>query len=334
MRWRYKPAGGPHPASADPLYSPERKHRLDRIHQQTSLPLWSFEQLYLKPLRRYAALLERQPTRDATKPEGPLDTSLGLIESALMLRRSRLLPPGAAPEEQAQQTEAWSVALVYAVLLTELNAHTGTRRGSKNDYAQLVDWDILDWLQTFPKLWNQLTAVPSGQLPLAGALGELIDETHRKLKGRPEAWDRQSTEPHLTAVEPAKPSEKESQGLAFLNWLKNLIAQQQVLVNRPDATVHLIEGQALLCSPALFQRYCRDQKAAKGLEWRTIQQGFEALRIHRKRPDGRSIWTYELAWSGHPPRRLSGYLVETGSVFPAVDAKHPEPPDDRTRINV
>lgn len=321
MRWRHKPAAEPHPASADPLSSPERKHRLDRIHQQTSLPPWSFEQLYLKPLRRYAALLERQPTRDETQPEGPLDTSLGLIESALMLRRSRLLPPGAAPEEQAQQTEAWSVALVYALLFEGLSGlPDACGNWSEDAFAQLVDRDILDWMRTFPEVWDALLAVAAGQRHMAGTFGELLGQTNQTLENCSGRQDSRSPqEPSMPANDKAIPTD--CLGQAFLSWLKNLIPQQQLVMHQANALVHVIDGQAFLCSPAIFQRYCRDQLEAstdgkaQELDWRTVQRGFEALRAHRKRPDGRSIWTFELAWPGQTQRRLSGYLIETGTVF-------------------
>ena len=333
MRWRRKPAAGPQPASADPLSSPERKHRLDRIHQQTSLPLWSFEQLYLTPLRRYAALLERQPTRDETELEGPLDKSLGLIESALMLRRSRLLPPGAAPEEQAQQTEAWSVALVYALLLEGLSGlPEACVTGSEAAYAQLVDRDILDWLRAFPEVWDGLLAVAAGQRHMAGTLGELLGRTYQTLESR-SAWqdNRSPQEPSEAIAEQSMPANDKAiptdcLGQAFLSWLKNLIAQQQLVVNQADALVHVIDGQAFLCSPAIFQGYCKDREEVLGEggfdepDWRAVQRGFEALRIHRERPDGRSIWTYEQAWPGQKSRRLYGYLMDAKRLLESAPA--------------
>jgi hypothetical protein len=348
MRWLHRPASQRqrHAAPADSFALPERRSRLDRISQHTTLPLSSFDQLYMKPLKRYAALVQGLPAHDEpyAYPEGLLDRSLVLIESILMLRRSRLLPPGAAPEDQAQQAEAWSLALTYAVLLTELNRLADTR-GNGDGYAQLLDRDILDWLQTFPKIWNQLTAVAAGQLQLAGALGELVGEAHRRLEGHAASTrDRQREEPQGAAAEPANPpdqtTQNESQGLAFLNWLSNLIAQQQLPVNQADAMVHVIDGQAFLCSPALFQHYCRDHQEASpeggfdDLAWRTIQRSFEALRIHRRRPDGKSIWTYELAWPGHPSRRLSGYLVESDSVFGQCTPNTPQGPNGQAIARV
>ena len=327
MRWLRRPASQRqrHADPADSFALPERRSRLDRIYQHTTLPLSSFDQLYMKPLKRYAALVQGLPAHDEpyAYPEGLLDRSLVLIESISMLRRSRLLPPGAAPEDQAQQAEAWSVALVYAVLLTELNGLADTRRSGKDGYAQLLDRDILDWLQTFPKIWNQLTAVAAGRLNMTGALGELVAEAHRTLEeSATSTRDRQLKEPQEAAAEPTNHSDqtapKENQGVAFLNWLSNLIAQRQLAVNQADAMVHVIDGQAFLCSPALFQHYCRDHHEASpeggfdDLGWRTIQRSFEALRIHRKRPDGKSIWFCEF---GHPPRRLNGYWIDADSLL-------------------
>lgn len=349
MRWLRRPSSHQqrHIDPADSFAHPARRSQLDRIYQHTTLPLSSFDQLYLKPLKRYAALVHRLPAHDEryVYPEVQLDQSLALIERGLKLRRSRLLPSGAAPEDQAQQAEVWSVALVYAVLLTELNRHAMTRpNGSEDGYAQLLDRDILDWLQTFPKIWNQLTAVAAGLLHLAGTLGELIGEAQRPLERRPVTRCRQLEEPQEAPAEPAdhpdKAAEQESHGQAFLSWLRNLIAQQQIPVNQAGAMVHVIEGRALLCSPALFQRYCRDRQkeSPKGeiddLEWRTIQRSFEALRIHRKRPDGKSIWACELAWPGHPPRRLSGYLVEKDSVFEQCTPNTPQGPNDQAIARV
>ena len=331
MRWLRRPASQRqrHAAPADSFALPERRSRLDRIYQHTTLPLGSFDHLYLMPLKRYAALVQRLPAHDEpyAYPEGLLDRSLALIESILMLRRSRLLPPGAAPEDQAQQAEAWSLALAYAVLLTELNRLADTCwNGGEDGYAQLLDRDILDWLQTFPKIWNQLTAVAAGRLNMTGALGELVAEAHRTLEeSATSTRDRQLKEPQEAAAEPTNHSDqtapKENQGLAFLNWLSNLIAQRQLAVNQADAMVHAIDGQAFLCSPALFQHYCRDHHEASpeggfdDLGWRTIQRDFEGLQLHRKRPDGKSIWTYEAAWPGYPPRRLSGYLMNAKAIF-------------------
>lgn len=345
MRWLRRPSSHQqrHIDPVDSFAHPARRSQLDRIYQHTTLPLSSFDQLYVKPLKRYAALVHRLPAHDEryVYPEVQLDQSLALIERGLKLRRSRLLPSGAAPEDQAQQAEVWSVALVYAALLTELNRHAMTRpNGSEDGYAQLLDRDILDWLQTFPKIWNQLTAVAAGLLHLAGTLGELIGETHRALEERGRRLEAPQDAPAEPAKHPDKIIQRESQGQDFLNWLRNLIAHQRLPVNQAGAMVHVIEGKAFLRSPALFQRYCQDrqkespQGEINDLDWRTIQRSFEALHSHRKRPDGKSLWTLELAWPGHPTRRLSGYLVEKDSVFEQCIPNTPQGPNGQAIARV
>jgi hypothetical protein len=175
---------------ADALWIAERSDRLDRIYQQTSLPKELFEQLFQVPLKRYAARVQQMPTQQEpyAYPGGFLDHSLALIESALRLRRSRLLPAGAAPEEQAQQAEAWSAALVYAVLMDELNTLARPEiDGAGSGLILLVDQSIRDWLQGFPELWNQLDIASTRPRSQASALGELIDQARRALDGFPPA---------------------------------------------------------------------------------------------------------------------------------------------------
>src|SRR5690606_34277697 len=141
--------------------------RLDRIHQQTSLPKAWFEQLFLIPLQRYAARVKQIPVQHKCHayPGGLLDHSLALIESALRLRRARLLPTGAAPEEQAQQAEAWSTALLYAALLDALNRLApADGEGGGPSLPWRVDPACCAGLQGFPGLWRQL---PSASTPLA-----------------------------------------------------------------------------------------------------------------------------------------------------------------------
>ena len=321
---------------ADEPWIAERSDHLDRIYQQTSLPKACFEQLFLVPFKRYATRIEQTPAQQETyaHPGGFLDHSLALIEGALRLRRSRLLPAGAAPEEQAQQAEAWSAALVYAALLNELNplAQAGVD-GSGHGLALLVDQGIYDWLQGFPELWRQLTIASTSPRRQATELGELIDLARSALDGSPpagqgltavpaESEDARATDDGVhQAPAAAQDSTADNPGRAFLLWLRMLIAQQQLSVNQENSKVQVVDGQAFIYSPALFQRYCRDLHTGSSLpegcslEWRSLQRRFEALQIHRKGPDGTSLWTCSLAWPGRKPRRFSGYLLKADVLF-------------------
>jgi hypothetical protein len=323
---------------ADALWIAERSDHLDRIYQQTSLPKACFEQLFLVPLKRYATRVAQTPAQQEiyAHPGGFLDHSLALIESALRLRRSRLLPAGAAPEEQGQQAEAWSAALVYAALLNELNTLAQADvDGSGHGLTLLVDQGICNWLQGFPELWRQLAITSTNPRPQATELGELLDLARRALDGPPpasqgqtgvssESLDARDTDDGIQhAPAAAQDSTAENPGRAFLLWLRMLIAQQQLSVNQENSKVQVIDGQAFIYSPALFQRYCRDLHTGSSLEWRSLQRRFEALQIHRKGPDGTSLWTCSLAWPGCKPRRFSGYLLKADVLFPNTPADNP-----------
>lgn len=325
------------------LWITEHSLRLDRIHQRTSLPKAAFEQLFLVPLQRYATRVQQTPAQQESYayPGGLLHHSLALIESALCLRRSRLLPAGAAPEEQAQQAEAWSAALVYAVLLNELNTLAPTDGdGSGHSLALLVDQGICDWLEGFPELWRQLAIASTSPYRQATELGELIDLARCALDGSPpagqgltavsaESEDARATDDGVhQAPAAAKDSTADNPARAFLLWLRTLIAQRQLSVNQENSKVQVVDGQAFIYGPALFQRYCREldingPPAGRGLEWRKLQRRFEALQIHRKAPDGMSLWGCSLAWPGRKPRRFSGYLLNADELFPVTPSDNP-----------
>jgi hypothetical protein len=326
---------------AEELWIAEHSLRLDRIYQQTSLPKAGFEQLFRVPLQRYATQVQQTPTRQESYayPGGLLDHSLALIESALCLRRSRLLPAGAAPEEQAQQAEAWSAALVYAALLDELKTLVPTDGdGSSHGLALLVDQGICDWLQGFPELWRQLAIASTSPYRQTTELGELIDLARRALDGAlpasqtsvsAESEDARDTDDGvLHAPAAAQDSTADNPGRAFLLWLRILIAQQQLSVNQENSKVQVVDGQAFIHSPVLFQRYCRELDIHslpedRGLEWRKLQHRFEALQIHRKAPDGMSLWGCYLTWPGRKPRRYSGYLLNVDELFPVTPSDNP-----------
>ena len=328
------------------LWIAERSDHLDRIHQQTSLPKELFEQLFLIPLQRYAARVQKMPAQQKpyAYPGGFLDHSLALIEGALRLRRSRLLPAGAAPEEQAQQAEAWSAALVYAALLDEMNMLAQLEMdGIGNGLVLLVDQSTRDWLRSFPELWSQLDITFTTPRTQASALAELIDQARRALDGSPPASQDQrgvsseSMEALINhdysnqapaATHSNEDNAAENPGQAFLLWLRRLITQQQLSVNQDNSKVHIIDGHAFICSPALFQRYSRELKTESFPEdcclgWRNVQRRFEALQVHRKSPDRTSLWNCSLARPDRKPRRYSGYLLKADALFTITPPDNP-----------
>ena len=194
-----------------------RRQLLDRIWQYTALSHVQFTQLYLNPIHRYAEQVQQLPASETHHHAylgGMLDHGLELVACSLKLRQSYLLPTGAAPEDQAAQTDAWSAGIAYGALLHDIGKIAVDLLVERQDgrvwhpwhglldqpyrfrhlkgrdyhlhgaavgllYTQILDKPIMDWLSGFPSLWAGLLYVLAGQYERAGVLGELVIQADR-----------------------------------------------------------------------------------------------------------------------------------------------------------
>lgn len=201
------------PCSATELLaSPRRQKLLTYIWQRTSVSREQFELLYLKPIERYAELVQQFPASEAhhhAYPGGLLDHGLEIIAYALKLRQSYLLPIGSTPEEQAAQAEIWTAATAYAALLHDIgkiavdlyieyengqiwhpwhgpltrpyrfkyNKDREYRLHTASSgllYNKILDNSIMDWLSQTPEIWSSLLYILSGHFEHGGVLGDII----------------------------------------------------------------------------------------------------------------------------------------------------------------
>lgn len=194
------------------LQSPLRQQLLENIWRRASLSRAQFNTLYLKPLERYAELVQLLPASENHHHAhlgGLLDHGLEIMAYALKIRQTHLLPIGAPPESQSAQAEAWTAAAAYGALLHDLGKIAVDLRVEIEDgrtwhpwhgpisspyrfkyvkgreyqlhgaasalvYMQVLDTGILDWLSGFPELWKQLIYLLAGQYEHAGILGEIV----------------------------------------------------------------------------------------------------------------------------------------------------------------
>lgn len=194
------------------LQSPLRQELLENIWRRASLSRPQFNTLYLKPLERYAELVQLLPASENHHHAhlgGLLDHGLEIVAYALKIRQTHLLPVGAPPESQSAQAEAWTAAAAYGALLHDLGKiavdirvelqggqlwhpwHGPIARpyrfkyvkgreyqlhgaASALIYMQILDAGILDWLSGFPELWKQLIYLLAGRYENAGILGEIV----------------------------------------------------------------------------------------------------------------------------------------------------------------
>ncbi|WP_425336911.1 TraI domain-containing protein [Serratia symbiotica] len=113
------------PARAgESLLQTEERRRLIRVLLESSpLSPQVTEAWWLRPLEEMAARLQGCPSAwngPYSGAGGFTDLSLHLTASAVRWVRGMMLPPGATPEEQAEQTPSWACAVYWAGLLHNL----------------------------------------------------------------------------------------------------------------------------------------------------------------------------------------------------------------------
>ncbi|MQB14625.1 relaxase [Pseudomonas lactis] len=304
------------------LAAEHRRQLLDRIWQYTALSHTQFTQLYLHPIHRYAELVQQLPASETHHHAylgGMLDHGLELVACCLKLRQSYLLPTGAAPEDQAAQTDAWSAGIAYGALLHDIGKIAVDLQVERQDgrlwhpwhgpldqpyrfryvkgrdyhlhgaaagllYTQILDRPILDWISGFPSLWASLLYVLSGQYERAGVLGELVIQA-----------DRVSTAQNIGG-NPSKALQAPIHSLQhhLISGLRHLV-QHELKLNQPGAAGWLTQDALWLVSKAVTDKlraYLLSQ-AIEGIPSSNIAV-FDELQSHglvESTPEGKAIWT-------------------------------------------
>ncbi|MBE8593907.1 helicase/relaxase domain-containing protein [Pseudomonas sp. MAFF 301449] len=304
------------------LAAEHRRQLLDRIWQYTALSHAQFIQLYLNPIHRYAEQVQQLPASETHHHAylgGMLDHGLELVACSLKLRQSYLLPTGAAPEDQAAQTEAWSAGIAYGALLHDIGKIAVDLQVERQDgspwhpwqgpldqpyrfrylkgrdyhlhgaaagllYTQILDRPILDWLSGFPPLWASLLYVLAGQYERAGVLGELVIQA-----------DRISTAQNIGG-NPSKALQAPTHSLQhhLISGLRHLV-QHELKLNQPGAAGWLTQDALWLVSKTVTDKlraYLLSQ-AIEGIPSSNLAV-FDELQSHglvESTPEGKAIWT-------------------------------------------
>jgi len=304
------------------LAAEHRRQLLDRIWQYTALSHAQFIQLYLNPIHRYAEQVQQLPASETHHHAylgGMLDHGLELVACSLKLRQSYLLPTGAAPEDQAAQTDAWSAGIAYGALLHDIGKIAVDLLVERQDgrlwhpwqgpldqpyrfrylkgrdyhlhgaaagllYTQILDRPILDWLSGFPSLWANLLYVLAGQYERAGVLGELVIQA-----------DRVSTAQNIGG-NPSKALQAPIHSLQhhLISGLRHLV-QHELKLNQPGAAGWLTQDALWLVSKTVTDKlraYLLSQ-SIEGIPSSNIAV-FDELQSHglvESTPEGKAIWT-------------------------------------------
>ncbi|WNU99039.1 MobH family relaxase [Enterobacter sp. DTU_2021_1002640_1_SI_PRY_ASU_LCPMC_013] len=342
----------PEPATSL-LATSRRQKLLEHIWQRTSLSRTQFGVLYLRPLERYAELVQQFPASEShhhAYPGGLLDHGLEIVAYALKLRQSHLLPSGMTPEDQAAQAEAWTAATAYAALLHDIgkiavDLHVEMSDGSvwhpwhgplqqpyrfryrKNReyrlhnaasgllYNRLLESEILDWLSGYPELWSALIYVLAGQYEHAGVLGELVTQA-----------DRASVAQELGG-DPVKAMAAPKHALQrkLLEGLRYLL-REELKLNQPQASDGWLTQDALWLVSKTVSDKLRAHLLSQGIEGIPANNTavFNILQDHgmlQATSDDKAIWkavvTSESGWTHtFTLLRLAPALIWEGSERP------------------
>lgn len=146
--------------AADLLNTPERRKLVRMLRENCPFSEKIIEAWWLQPLYMLAVRVQGTPaawTGSFSHQGGFIDLSLNVAVRAVKLVRGMMLPPGATPEEQAEQSSAWVCAVYWAALFHHLGWLAGVEGGTENGQA-----------------WYPGMAVPAGAWRIRPAAGKRL----------------------------------------------------------------------------------------------------------------------------------------------------------------
>ncbi|EPZ8126192.1 TraI domain-containing protein [Yersinia enterocolitica] len=204
------------PQSAEVLLSTENcKRALQQLWESCPFSRQVWEVFWLTPIRELTVRLQQLPAAQSgtyAREGGMLDEALDVAVCAVRLSRGWMLPQGAAPEEQAEQSSAWCTAIFWAALLHNLSVldemtafhQDGSRwyfgLAAPSTYwrvrftpatpeaalkAAIVAYRLLPdqglcWLFRWPEVTERLLAYLSGNKSAGGTIHAAVSDARQK----------------------------------------------------------------------------------------------------------------------------------------------------------
>lgn len=115
---------------------------------------------------------------------------------------------------------------------------------------------------------------------------------------------------------------QENIGQNFIEWLKTSIINRNIYINDSKAPLHIVDGNAFLVTPTIFQRFTEQFPEIKqfynepdGKHWRLVQRQFENLQLHIKRDDDLNIHRCIVRGPRKSGNVINGYMLPTDILF-------------------
>ncbi|MBN5215689.1 TraI domain-containing protein [Serratia ureilytica] len=237
------PAGYFMPATAERLLdTASRKQCLQQLWENSALPKDLYTDFYLQPLKQLMTLMQVLPAAqegEYAREGGLAEVTLQTVTYAVRLAKGHMLPPGAAPEEQAAQNVQWNMVVFYAALwhyLPLLSQLEGELRSGqpwlvgvaipREPYrfrfaatplvpalatsqstmiaARLLPAAVTDWLSALPAAIQSLMLIASRQPSALPVIDDIVREAARLARGEDLLAALQSA-PAPALVTPAAP---------------------------------------------------------------------------------------------------------------------------------
>lgn len=240
------------PQSAEVLLSTENcKRALQQLWENSPFSRQVWEVFWLAPIRELAVRIQQLPAAQSgpyAREGGMLDEALDVAVCAVRLSRGWMLPQGAAPEDQAEQSSAWCTAIFWTALLHNLSVldemtvfHQNGSRWYFGLTAPSTCWRVrftpatpeaalkaamvayrlfpeqgLCWLSRWPEVTKKLLVYLSGNKSAGGTLHAAVNEARQKCGLQSPTFTVVSASAILTSGSPtnSRPAKPQSEELA------------------------------------------------------------------------------------------------------------------------
>ncbi|EOV5094214.1 TraI domain-containing protein [Serratia marcescens] len=210
------------PATAEQLLdTASRKQCLQQLWENSALPKDLYTDFYLQPLKQLMTLMQVLPAAqqgEYAREGGLAEVTLQTVTYAVRLAKGHMLPPGAAPEEQAAQNVQWNMVVFYAALWHYLPLFSQLegelRKGqpwlvgvaiptepyrfrfaatssdpvlvtsqSTMIAARLLPAAVIDWLSALPAAIQSLMLIASRQPSALPVIDDIVQDAVRLARG-------------------------------------------------------------------------------------------------------------------------------------------------------
>jgi hypothetical protein len=319
----------------DALRAPGRPVTADPVallRARLGFPCEVFDVLVEPVIRGLAGCVPSARDGDAAADTQRLGRSVRLALRALAVRRDRILPPNALPEQVGELAHRWTYAVLLAAMLRNgeaAGAGTPASRyecvvpelgrvwiGQNREASAALAEALSDRCGQDNPILAILTEALSGRSDAAAPVDRAQGHQHASRIVPKAAFDtepppaRSVSEALATLASPASMSAPPLQ--AFFGWLRDGLAGGSIEINTRTALVHhLLEG-LLLVSPGIFRSFlawqgadANSQEALKRLQRSVLKAGW-----HLVGADGANVLDYVWTKNGKTTARVHGIVIE------------------------